>query len=418
VSGRAQRGFTLLELMIALLVSMVVVAAALALMTAQVRIYRGGNDERQIQESGRIAIEEITANLRTAGFGIDPVVAFDFGPIADAGVTQAPTGTVAPTENFQCQTGQVTCRDKIDGPDEIVFRARDPAFGHRFTRAISGDVITVNGPLRADLNAGQILQVVCYTSPMTWAYVTVGATVPKDPPTTEVSITLKAGKGTVTSASFPLQNILIQSGACFSAVAPDPATANVIAGATKVFKVDTYRYFVKSYAGRPFLMLDQGFDPPAEPTVVAPDVEDLQFAYVFPNAPATTQRVGDTVGVPIAMSDGPNDIDLAPADGLVTYNTAGDSPARLTHHPANIRLVRVSAVVRAPFPADRGAFDTMPAAGNRPMLTHQPLYRRFLIESSAPTRNLDGRAPYFPSWSAGLAPITKIPLDTLNQGGG
>jgi type IV pilus assembly protein PilW len=406
MTTRGSRGYSLLELLIALVISLVVVAAALALMNAQQRSYRSGSDERQIQEAGRVAVEEITSNLRMAGYGVDPVLAFDFGAVADAGMAQAPTGLVAPTTGFQC-AAPVTCRDRIDGPDEIVFRSRDPGFGHRFTRVPGTDSITVNGPLGADLQAGQVLQIACYTSPMTWAYVTVAATVVANPAAAEVAIALRAGNGN----TFPLQNDWVKNGPCFSTVAPPGSAASAIEGAAKVFKIDTYRYYVQVFGVRPYLMLDQGF---AEATVVAPDVEDLQFTYVFPNSPGGAQRLGDTPGVAL----GAGDIDLAPADGLVTFGTPGDSPARRTYHPANIRMVRVSAVVRAPFPATSGTYDTIPAAGNRPELVGQPNYRRFLLESSATTRNLDSRAPFFPAWSAGVDPVTKVPLDTLNQGGG
>jgi hypothetical protein len=323
-------------------------------------------------------------------------------------MARTPAGVQATSSGYKCALGaEVTCRDRIDGPDEIVFRSRDAGFGHRFTKVPTNNAITINGPLSADLEAGQVLQVACYAAPMTWAYVTVGATVVADPAAAEVVVTLRAGDGNV----FPLQNGWLTAGTCFNSVAPPGSDVPTIDVAAKVFKVDTYRYYIASFAGRPYLMLDQGF---AEPTVVAADVEDLQFSYVFlfRLQPAETRIVGDVVGT--ALTNEPTGIDLAALGP--TYYTLGTGPERMTNHPANIRAVRVSAVVRAPTQAPEGDFATLPASGNRAARPAEK-YRRFLLETSSPTRNLDARAPYYPSWTAGLDAAGK-PIDALNKGGG
>ncbi|HEY6892031.1 MAG TPA: hypothetical protein VI300_29785, partial [Solirubrobacter sp.] len=53
---------------------------------------------------------------------------------------------------------------------------------------------------------------------------------------------------------------------------------------------------------------------------------------------------------------------------------------------------------------------SIPAAANRPAVDGPPGYRRLLLETTAAVRNLDARAPYFPSYTAGS--------DQFNVGGG
>ena len=65
------RGFTLVELMVALAISVVVIAGSLMLLNAQRRSFQGGSVDRALQEAGRVALIEISGNLRLAGYGLD-----------------------------------------------------------------------------------------------------------------------------------------------------------------------------------------------------------------------------------------------------------------------------------------------------------------------------------------------------------
>jgi hypothetical protein len=146
-------------------------------------------------------------------------------------------------------------------------------------------------------------------------------------------------------------------------------------------------------------MLDQGLSDDAGAVLVpvAPDVEDLQFAYYYPPAAAggAPRVLGATEGV--ALDGGPfkmqTDVTPPGMDDLI------DSAPRLTGHPANIQAVRVSAVVRTPdtdvgLPPQEGA--TVPAAGNRKEQDGQPYHRRSTFETTVLLRNLGSTYYLYP----------------------
>ena len=416
---RGQRGFTLVELLVALAVSVLVVAGALGLVVAQQRVLRATSGDRSLQETGRVALEELTGNLRLAGYGIDPVYAFDFGPLLITRQERAPFGSVGTAASTFASCTSVTCRDSTAGSDEIVFRYRNPSFVRSLAATpTGGDSITVAGPLPSPLYAGQILQVMCFSGDMLWAYVTVGSTVAASTADT-VTVNLATG----VANQFPFQNSYLAN-ACFSAVAPRNADPVTFANAAKVYKVDQFRYYVARFdeagnpvtdvtsTARPYLMLDQGLVDGSTPirSVVVPDVEDLQFAYVFPNSAAALRLIGATPGT--AISAGSSGIDTNPDPDPPAFSDEGTAATRTTQHPANIRAVAVSVVARSP-QAEDGVFDSaIPATRNRRATVGPEGHRRQLFETTAATRNLDARGPSFPVYS------TNSGADRLNVGGG
>jgi prepilin-type N-terminal cleavage/methylation domain-containing protein len=423
-STRSPRGFTLIELLIAALATAVLVLGAASLLVAQQTTFRHTSSERAMNETGRIGLEHIARNLRAAGFGVDPGLVFDLGAQASARMDRGPSGGTFAAASLGCTTA-ISCRDRTDGPDELVFLSRDPSFGHALLAPgpTSGSTsLTLQGPLLQPLHQGQILQVMCYSGPMAWAYVTVGAEVAAAPAATSVDVPIASGGGT--SYPFPLQNSLLGPGtpgnSCFANVAT-AGDATTIPSATKVFKVDRYRYFIQTHAAdgtvvawgtagaRPWLMLDHGvLDAGGNELidVIAPDVEDLQVAYVFP-WDTVNPLVGGTAGA--AMSAGATSIDLSVSPPVYSDDLA--AIARQSHHPANVRAVRVGIVTRSS-QADTTLSNTysVPALLNRPSLVGVPGFRRQVFETTIAVRNLDARAPYFPIWDT----LT----GNLNAGGG
>ncbi len=411
-SFRSERGVSLIELMVGLAVSAVVMLGAVALLVNQQRVFQSGSADRGMQETARVALEEITGNLRTAGYGVDPPLVFDFGFADNIPMLQAPRNAGVNVRNnpgYLCANA-VACRDSASGPDEIVFYSRDPAFGHAIQSVGGTDTIVIAGPLNVPLYAGQVLQAMCYGGSMFWSYVTVGAYVAPSA-TAAVAVPLADGSG----LDFPFQNQTLAD-SCFSA------------GNAWVFKVDRYRYYLDTFdkngnslgygyqsPNRPYLMLDQGLqDQTGAPirTVIAGDVEDLQFAYEYPSGAVALVGAPPGTAAGTVIPAGPNGIDLAPAAGAPGYGTPATDPSRLDQDPANIRAVQVSVVVRTEN-ADATVPDrTVPAAGNRPDVAGLPGYRRMLFQTTAALRNLDARAPYFPIYSATNG------ADQLNVGGG
>lgn len=422
-----QRGFSLVELLVALLVSTVVIAGAVGLMLASQRNFNSTSSTRALQETARIGLGHVVANLRNAGFGVDPMLAFDFGPMTNVRIDRAGgatfTSKTAPSGAGSACTA--LCRDSSTGPDEIVFYSRDPAFGpHPLTlgAGAASTSLTVAAGANLSIAPGQLLQVVCYSGSMTWAYVEAsGAATNNGDGTWTIPITS-------TGTNFATQNGWLAD-SCYSSIATMAAgkpTLDSLTSAAKVFKVDRYRYFILSYDAtgtvrpwgaanaRPYLMLDQGLRTGAGApiwTPIAPDVEDIQFAYVFPRSAAPL--VGATVGAAIANDD--TGINLAPASGGPAYSDDVDAPTRLNHHPGNIGAVRVFVVVRSatadPVHLERTA---IPAAGNRDVVTGPAGYVRQLVETTVAVPNPAMLGPYFPSYGAPAS----AGLRELNVGGG
>jgi len=414
-----QRGFTLVELLISLVVVAFMTAGAMALLGSQQRAFQNTSAERALQETARAALTEMGENLRRAGYGIEPYYAFDFGPL---NITATTPNIVS--QSYQCASA-VTCRDQINGADEIVFHARDPAFGRSLSSAPTTSTLTIVGGLQTPLYQGQILQVMC-PGAADWAYVTVATVVPANwappaaPPAT-TTIGLAAG---VAGNPFPAQNAKL-TGTCFIAGTPSDI---------RVLKVDRFRYYLARFAdpetpaGRPYLMLDRGLTDASgnllvEP--VAPDVEDLQFSYVFPNATAGPATVGATLGTALANSAASIDLGAVPP----LFNDPDDIPTRGNQSPANIRAVRVSLVTRTPGQDIRlgniavngalqssvdatGAGNLVPGSGNRGDWAGDSYHHRLRMETTEATRNLDTRVPYYPAYS------TNSGADGLNVGGG
>ncbi|HVP66534.1 MAG TPA: PilW family protein [Anaeromyxobacteraceae bacterium] len=419
-SPRAGRGFTLVELLIGLVVSAITVAAALSLLLAQKRAFQGSSADRALQETGRMALEHISENLRLAGYGIEPPMVFDFGLMANVPMDRAPPigvpvnfgGDAAGVSGFAC-AAPVTCRDHADQPDELAFQYRDPAFNRPLLLAnVNSLVISLVSPitgavqpLAQPMQAGQVLQVVCSTGDMVWAYVRVAQQVPVSV-NANATIPLQAGS----NLDYPRQNVTLTN-VCY------------LGGQGSVLQVSRFHYFIQSYdangnvvpwetpGSRPYLMLDQGLlDTNGNPilSVVAPDVEDLQVTYVVPLAAAGAQTLGANPGVQLTNSQ--QGIDLAPALGPPVYSTPTLSPLRATDYPANIRSVGITIVVRSPNPDPNSTDTTVPAAGNRPAVAGQPGYRRMVFQTSVAVPNMGSNAPTFPSLGNGA--------NQLNVGGG
>jgi len=73
-----EKGVTLLELIIAIVISVIVMAAANAIFTGQHKSYVKSSSVKEMQESIRAALEILKSDLMMAGYSVDKNLAFYF----------------------------------------------------------------------------------------------------------------------------------------------------------------------------------------------------------------------------------------------------------------------------------------------------------------------------------------------------
>src|SRR5439155_476223 len=108
---RPPRGFTLIEVTVGAAVALIVIGIVTATFLSQQRSMQALDLSREASSAARDAMLSMQQTIGRAGYGIDPRYAFDF-------------------RSYGCPnwTAAAPCRDKINGPDEIVFVSRDPNY--------------------------------------------------------------------------------------------------------------------------------------------------------------------------------------------------------------------------------------------------------------------------------------------------
>lgn len=359
VRTSSRRGFSLLEVMIALGAMAFVLAGVVGVVRVQQQSYVDGQRLREAQGSARNALLYLEQVVATAGFGMAPSLAIDL----DRYGGPCPTAFGAPC-----------ARDALARPDELVVLSRDAEYwvpadptreprGHAWRLLAVPDTSTFRISARAGdaFLKGQIVLAVCQGASF-YAYATLSDPVARLSADAPVDLKL-----TGTSAGDPFQRQDLAADACFTD------------GTARVFLVNRYRFHVRPVAVPepwqfdPYLVLDTGRDVNGDGTVDEQDevivgafVEDLQVAYQL----AGGGTVGATPGTQITLAGGyPGSTGTtdrlttlvfpgpAPADGESRYSptswyrfTLGPPQAteRDTDHQANIRAIRVSLTARSP----------------------------------------------------------------------
>jgi type IV pilus assembly protein PilW len=87
--SRAQRGFTLLELMVAMVLGLMLMAVAIQIFIGNRDIHRFNNNLARVQENGRFAFGQIARVVRMTGYQGDSAAAWVLGPMSlvNGGVT-------------------------------------------------------------------------------------------------------------------------------------------------------------------------------------------------------------------------------------------------------------------------------------------------------------------------------------------
>ena len=352
---RTPRGATLLEIMVSAVITLLAVAAAMAVLSSQNLNFARQSGQGQAQGQSQIALDALERALRMAGTGIDPQMAFDF----DSYKCVLPGGAFNMTDSANCNAGT---RDSTTAPDEIIISYRDPAYSVTATPGWTGCPASPNNGLIGriwgvtaattsaltlamkpgdNIYRGQVLQVVCDDA-VTYVYVTVSS------PLTSVASTATACSSTTVNvygvgANDPYNRPGNLGAACFSN------------GNARAYAVKRQRFFVaRNLTGpipQPYLMLDQGLDLNNDGALtdldllpVAAGIGDLQFAYVLdqvgimglPAAPAgwvkaTYVTDSNTNGI---WADDP--ANATPEQ--LSYPLTGTNPATAQFNAANAAL--------------------------------------------------------------------------------
>lgn len=391
---RKARGFTMVEILVALTVTAIALGAAIVASNAQERAYYSGNRVRAAQNSARGALLYLEQKVALAGYGMDAPLALDFGwytPAAALCPIAAADGGCA--------------RDSTTNSDELIFYARNPAFwvdrdapetGTPKGRAwklggidTASPSVTIQAPAGAVFRRGQILQVVC-SGELRYAYFTLAETKTAD--ATGATIQLMAEDA---ADPFRRQDVA----AALSCVTP------AVKDSAKVFEINRFRFHVRPVAigarTDPYLVLDTGTDTDGDLDIdlqdeylIAEGIESLQVGYVF--AEPSIAVVGSTSGAALDIQPGTTAPDATTANRVVRTEFPGTVPAgtfeyepssfykhslvilpaaRRTNAQANIRRVLISIVARSPEPDATGPSNLGWTAGS-------PLFR--LNQDTAP----------------------------------
>jgi prepilin-type N-terminal cleavage/methylation domain-containing protein len=381
------RGFTLIEVLLSVAILSAVIAGISGLLIKQTQASAVQASQRDLEESGRLALQELGRAVRMAGYGIDPTVAFDF----------ARFGCTTPDAPTTCNT---LGRDRNDAPDELVVAWRDPTFSRRVT-SMSGAgpwTLVLDAPLTATLQSGRIIQLLC-DGAQNASYFALQAAA--DP--VAVGVTQQISIRLLTNAD-----------GFFPSVAPtDTCYSSAVA-----LLVERTRYFVANDTTTtgdsipvPSLWRDRGRGP----ELLFRGIEDVQLSYDIGQPPAGSAfAVGGPSAVPapgcvdgggnatwsfgacLGSIGSPSHTAAAPDWRNAPY----DSINRYTGNPANIRTVNIAVVGRATRTSGDGGGDGVPALFNRPARLRDRFHRSVLTLSEKPL-NLLSRAYMLPPISAG-----------------
>jgi len=244
------KGMTLMEIMVAMAIGIIVAAASYAAFIGLNQSYVVQSQIGNIQENGRLALTTMADEIRMAGFGVIPTIAFDF----TSAVGNPATPNCPGRDNFNTQ-----------GNDQIVFVSRDH-FTYNIVGVANGfSYSQTNNPL--GFRKGTIFWLVdSAMNNSAWLISNAGG----------------GAAGTVTiDGSDPRASV-------YNSAATIPSIFN---GGTAI-PMRYFRFYIDwSDLMHPVLMHDDGTtDTTGQPFVrpIASDIEDIQFRYYLEGGPGVT----------------------------------------------------------------------------------------------------------------------------------
>lgn len=367
----AHKGFTLIEVMISVVILAFIISGISLVLIKQSQASAVQMGQRDLEESGRLALLELGRAVRQAGYGITPIAAFDFDRFA---CTTPGTGSTCPNGG----------RDRSDGPDELVVAWRDPIFTRAITSKTGAGPYTLGfgTALTQALKQGRIIQLLC-TGAEPSAYVALNA----DAAVGDTSVTVR---------------VLTNADGYFPSAAPTDACFL----SASMFLVERVRYYVANDpTGVPSLYRDRGR---GTQELLFRGIEDVQLSYDIGQPPAGSAFAagGATPAAAPGCVNGVATWSFGSCPGVAGTpvetatapdwrNDSYDSVNRYTGNPANIRNVNIFVVARSTRASPDRTGDGVPALLNRPLLNVDTFHREVLSVSEQP-QNLLSRAHFLP----------------------
>jgi type IV pilus assembly protein PilW len=276
-----QHGFTLIELMIALVLGLIITAGVIEVFIANKQIYRVTEAHSRLQDNARFALEVLSKDIRSAGYsGCRAIEKMNVVTIADAPVptnmdiNTVLTGSDAQTSNSWTPTldASVALGAVVGGTDVITFQRAGGCGGN-----LIGNVGSSNGniqivsPNSCNVSAGDVLLIAdCEDAHIFRA--------------TAASTNSAAGKQTISHANNQNQaNHFCKSYASL----PDPGAcstgeAKLYGYDAELFTLTAITYFIRLGAnGDPALwQYDHNLNAsPSNPAELIEGIENMQIEY-------------------------------------------------------------------------------------------------------------------------------------------
>lgn len=381
-------GFTLLELMTSVALTIIILLAVAAAFSATQTVYQREANMKSAVENGRIATAYLENITRYAGYGLDPRFAIDMS------TTNLPGGT--PTKSNYVDTTQYTST-AITGfaTDDFAFRYRDPSYLRRgtfnqATMTVALDASTgAPGTFGMSVVTGRMLQIVC-SAGQAWTVVRTAAALTG----TETNVAVASANVGGNAASFPAPPNATAAPCMLLTGDKAPFVMVVREVRLRVIPLGTapnIRPFLVAYNDLSASVVggSTDFDP------IAADVESFQVSYVMNRGPGAAidsggdwilgNTVGDSPAIPTTTGTRP------------VFDSLYDAPERFSADAANVRAVSFDLAVRSRRAETRKAYAQPRLADDPTAAVAADGYFHTSISTTVRTPNLASRTIFVPA---------------------
>lgn len=323
------KGFTLVEVLVAMAIASVVGMAGVSLFSSSNWAYKFNEDVADAQQNVRVSSDRLVKDIRTAGFGLpDPPFSLSF-----TGLSTTPTVLPNPL------TSPITVSNSATAPDSITILGIGELAG---TLSIGGNTDCNNGS-RSKIcmnSVASFLSGGSYQSNR--RYISLNGTTFIELATTQTET--------------GVNKLTLLTPSSLDRDYPDGTPVYIVQAVN--YSIDTTATGCSTSSpclvSRDYTMI-RGGGSPGERVIVAESIEDLQFAY---------------------------GIDLVPRDGKIDYTAPYATAAFLNNpaDPSSIIAVRASMVAKAKNADPKGGSFTRPLLEDHPASAADAFRRRVLTK--------------------------------------